>query len=237
MPAIACLRLRTLTAYVLCLHLHVTVCMATATHMLTSFNLDLKLLQAVTNFGMGSIADKADELESNSSAPSLAACSVASSSHSIEHDSISHSASSAAGVLVPQHAALFGAGKHRSCSSSARSHDSHVASAPFLGAVPVHQQQRQYLHRQEERQPCTPCTVQSFDCLPSHESSQYCSGSSLHYVGWECPQLGWALPSEASSNAADFSDDPSSDENASYASFNMSEVGRSYCFDAFNYIS
>ena len=207
--------------------------MAAATHMLTRFNLDLKLLQAVTNFGVGSIADKADELESNSRAPSLAACSLASSSRSVEHDSISHSASSVAGELqrnlVPQDAALFGAGNLCSSSSSARSHG---ASAPFLGAVPVHQQQRQYLQRQEARQPCTPCTAQSFDCLPSHASSQYCSGSSRHYVGWECPQLGWAPPSEASSNAADFSDDPSSEESASYASFNMSEVGRSYHVDA-----
>ena len=177
---------------------------------------------------MGVTADRTDELDSISSACSLATCSVASSSCSIKHDSISQSASSVAGVLqhnlVPQDAAISGAGKHRS-SSSARSHGSHQASAMFLGAVPVNQQQ-QLFQRQEARQPCIPCTAQSFDYLPSHASAQHCGGFPLQYVGWDCPQLGWAFPSEASSDAADSSDDPSSDENASYASFNISEVGR-----------
>lgn len=174
---------------------------------------------------MGSIADKAGKLESNGSAPSFAACSLASSNRSVEFDSISRSASSVASALrhdlVPQEAALSVAGKH--CSSSARSQGALVASAPFLGAAPVHQQKQ----RQEARQPCTPCTTQNFDCLPSHASSQHSSGPSLQNVGWECPQLGWGLPLEASSNAADSSDDARSEENASYASFHMSEVGRS----------
>lgn len=182
---------------------------------------------------MGSIADKAGKLESDSSALSFAACSLASSNRSVEFDSISLSASSVASELrqdlVPQQAALSVAGKHRSSSSSssARSQGAHVASASFLGAVPVHQQQKRYSARQEARQPCTACTAQSFGCLPSHASSQHSSGLSLQYAGWECPQLGWGLPSEASSNAAGASDDPSCEENASYASFHMSEVGRS----------
>ena len=188
------------------------------------------LLQAVTNFASrGSTADKADKLESNSSSPSLATCSVASSSCSVEHDSMSQSVSSVAGVLwhdlVPQDAAILGPGKHCS-SSSASSHGPHQASAMCLGTAPVHEQQQLFLQRQEARQPCTPCTAQSLDYLPSHASAQHCSGSPFPYVGWECPQLGWALPSETSSNAADSANDLSSDENASYASFNMSEVGR-----------
>lgn len=185
------------------------------------------LLQAVTNFGTRSAADKADELESNSSAPSVAACSAASSSQSLEHDSSSHAVSSASGVLrqglISQHAALSGAGKHGN-SSMASSQDSQVASASFLGAVPVHQQQKRF-QTQEARQPCIPCTAQSYNCLHSHASSQHCSSRSAEYAGWEYPQLGWALSSEAGSNAADSSDEPSCEESASYAALTMSEVG------------
>lgn len=184
----------------------------------------------MTNFGLRSAADKADELESNSSAPSVAACSAASSSQSLEHDSISHAVSSASGVLrqglISQHAALSGAGR-RGSSSMASSQDSQVASASFLGAVPVHQQQKQF-QTQEARQPCAPCPAQSLNCLPSHASSQHCSGRSLEYAGWECPQLGWALSTEASSSAADSSGDPSCEESASYAALTLSEVGRVY---------
>lgn len=184
----------------------------------------------MTNFGVRSADDKADELGSNSSATSIAACSAASSSQSVERDSISHSVSSASGVLrqglISQLAALSGAGKHGS-SSVASSQDSQVASASFLGAVPVHQQQKHF-KTQKARQPCVPCTAQSFSCPPSHASSQHCSSRSLEFAGWECPQLGWGLSSEGSSNAADSSGDPSCEESTSYAAWTMSEVGRVY---------
>ena len=178
---------------------------------------------------MGSFADEADESESSSSAASFAACSLASSSRPLGHDSISHSASSSVAGCdrVSQDAALSGADKR--CSSlamsrNARTQRPRVASASFPSSVLVQQQQQQ----QEPRQAWTSCTTQNFDGLCSHAANQHCSGSSVEYADSQYPQHGWAFRSAANSNAEEgpsSEDDPSSEDIASNAAFVMSEVG------------
>ncbi|KAL3139731.1 hypothetical protein ABBQ38_004036 [Trebouxia sp. C0009 RCD-2024] len=175
--------------------------------------------KAVTNFGLGRTADEVDAYEISSRAANHATRSATSSSHSVGHDTISHSASSpVAGVAVSQHAAVW------SCSSmtDGRSHILPPASVSRQGTGPV-QQVQQCSNSQETWQPGAPCTAQRTECLHSQHdvSRQQHIGSCLEYVGSQYPQHSWGLPSEPGSNAIA---DSSSEDIASNAAFVMEEV-------------